>query len=94
MRFLAPARLFPAGAALAGTLLFASAAPVQAADTPAAASAQARQEAQSERPVCKRVSQSGSRVSRRVCRTQAEWDREREANAPDLERPAAERSNY
>jgi hypothetical protein len=96
MTFFASARRFHAATALSATLLFAAAAaPVQAASFESPQTANARQEAQSDRQICKRESTPGSRVApRRICRTQAEWDRENEARSADLERPVAPRTNY
>ena len=96
MTIFAPTRRFQTNAALSATLLFAAAAaPVQAASFETPQAANARQEAQSERPICKREATPGSRIApRRVCRTQAEWDRERQATGVELERPAASRSGY
>jgi hypothetical protein len=96
MTFFTSARRFHAATVLSGTLLFAAAAaPLQAASFESPQAANARQEAQPERQICKREATPGSRVApRRVCRTQAEWDRENEARSVDMERPVAPRTNY
>lgn len=44
--------------------------PVQKADKPA-----------KEKPVCRSVRKTGSRLPERVCKTQAEWDAEAQKNA-------------
>jgi hypothetical protein len=94
MTFIATGRLFRVKAALAGAMIFAAAAPVQAASLEAPETAPVRQEAQAERSICKRVATPGSRVARRVCRTQAEWDRENESSGVEAERPVDARTNY
>jgi hypothetical protein len=46
-----------------------------AAKAPNAAPASARAERATPRRICVRMEMSGTRISREVCRTQAEWDR-------------------
>jgi hypothetical protein len=76
-------RLLQTGAVAAAALMMTVAAPVQAAPgetTTANASGNtpqpARTSTRSDRRVCVEVPISASRIARRVCRTQAEWDRE------------------
>jgi hypothetical protein len=77
-------RFLQAGAVAAASFLAFTAAPVQATPSSSSTSANAaatvqqrtRTTEQSDRRVCVRVSLSSSRLARRVCKTQAEWDRE------------------
>ena len=85
MSFFDRARLVQTGVALAAALLVAGAAtPLQAAAVPGTANTSAQTseprqnnaQASSERRICVRMALSNTRIERRVCKTQAEWDRE------------------
>lgn len=75
MIFFARTRIVQAGAVAAAALLAAAAAPLQAATADQLAAQQRSPNANSERRICAMVELTGSRVVRRICRTQAEWDR-------------------
>lgn len=47
---------------------------------PASAEAQGSAQPDTSRRVCRNITPSGSRLTRRVCRTQAEWDQSRDQN--------------
>ncbi len=73
---LARARIVQAGAVAAAALLAATAAaPLQAASADQRPAAEAPASANSERRICAMVDLPSSRMPRRVCRTQAEWNR-------------------
>ena len=69
----------------------ATAAPAVAADAPAAQSeAQARTDKPQEKIVCRFVNSTGSRLSRqKECHTRAEWDRQADETADDIDRQRA-----
>jgi hypothetical protein len=54
------------------------------ADEPAAASQPTKAKPDSSRKVCRMLVPTGSRMSSRICRTQAEWDASRDKTADSL----------
>lgn len=76
MTFSVRGRIVQAGAVAAAALLAAAAAaPLQALTLDQQSAQQQGQSASSERRICAMVELTGSRLVRRICRTQAEWDR-------------------
>jgi len=77
MTFFGRARLVQAGTTIAATLLLAAtAAPLQAAPAGTGASETPPAARNKDRKICVRVDMSGTRLTRRICRTAAEWERE------------------
>lgn len=74
-------RLLQVGTVAAATLIAVTGAPLQAAASDSrtgndSSQASARVSAPTERRICARVELTATRIARRVCRTQAEWDRD------------------